>query len=151
MYQRRTTKKCAQNPRIHHFSLQGLPAGHTLALNLDLGTLSYLVYEHDTLRLLAQEYFCPSELSVLSPLLEQHPYFCPYEHLYACYYYSSTLHEAIERARHLLLKAAEEGKWDQEIRPIRDALSRTRIKLRSLGLDVLTLHQTGYLLHCNVA
>ena len=58
---------------ILHFSLDDLlPEGHTLALNLSLGTLSLIANSHDTSYpfLLAEQQFTTSELCVLVPLLK---------------------------------------------------------------------------------
>src|SRR5579859_4198850 len=90
---------------ILHYSLQdALPAGHTLALNTELGTLSYIssgeeVFESQAgaapydqsgskvvPQLLAQQQFTASELSILLPLLDSYPFYCPYEVLYASFY-----------------------------------------------------------------
>ena len=64
---------------IRYFPLQGaLPEGQTLVLNTELGTLSLLSNGATTPRLLIQQQFTASELSLLLPLLEQFPHYCPY-------------------------------------------------------------------------
>ena len=71
---------------ILHFSLDDLlPDGHTLALNLSLGTLSLIANSRDNSYpyLLAEQQFTTSELCVLVPLLKHYPYYCPYEVLLA--------------------------------------------------------------------
>src|SRR6185312_10242520 len=74
------------NEEILHFSLQGLlPTGHTLALNTTLGTLSHLVCKQDRPYMLLEQQFTTSEISVLMPLLESYPYYCPYEVLLASF------------------------------------------------------------------
>jgi len=81
--------------KILHFSLQdALPLGHTLALNTTFGTLSYLVSDDNHPRLLMQEQFTSTELSVLLPLFEMFPYYCPYETMYA-YFYNRKLPPAL--------------------------------------------------------
>lgn len=135
--------------RILHFSLQdSLPAGHSLALNTAFGTLSYLVCDDSRIpRLVRQEQFTNTEMSVLLPLLELFPYYCPYETLYASFYGGGkTTDETIERAREHLDEAMENGVWDQEMRPVRCALSRTRLKVRSFGIDISSILATGYIL-----
>src|SRR5437588_6356658 len=73
---------------ILHFSLQGvLPSGHLLAVNPLLGTLSYIVNEDHHPRLVMQQQFTAGEMSVLMPLLEAYPYYCPYETLLAGFQY----------------------------------------------------------------
>ncbi len=138
-----------QAEKILHFSFQGaMPQGHTLALNMEFGTLSHLVCDESRVpRLVQQEQFTNTEMSVLMPLLEQFPYYCPYEVLYASFYGGGKTDETrIEEAREHLEDALEEGMWDQEMRPIRCALSRTRVKMRTFGVDISSILATGYIL-----
>jgi hypothetical protein len=44
------------------------------------------------------------------------------------------------------LQRAREGYWDEEMRPLRTMLSRARLKLQEMGLDIVSLFETGYLL-----
>lgn len=142
-----TSSDLRRDNEILHFSLQdALPQGHIMALNPKFGTLSYLSYESDRLLMIAQEQFTGTEMSVLLPLLEMFPYYCPYEVLYASFYNGSVSDENVEESRDKLDQALEEGLWDQEMRPIRDALSRTRIKLRKFGIDISSILATGYIL-----
>ncbi len=39
-----------------------------------------------------------------------------------------------------------EGIWDQEMRPVRNVLSRTRLKMRTFGFDISSILETGYIL-----
>lgn len=133
--------------KILHFSLQeALPPGHTLAMNLDFGTLSYISSVGDRPLLLMQEQFTNGEMSVLMPLLEAFPYYCPYETMFAHFYNGKVTDKTIAKARQHLQAAAEEGLWDQEMRPVRSALSRTRLKLRPFGIDISSILATGYIL-----
>lgn len=130
-----------------HFSLQGaLSAGCTLALNTRLGTLSYLSSSNGLPLLVAQQQFSSSELGVLRPLLESFPHFCPYEVLFAHFYGSEVTDMAIAYYRRRLQEALETGTWDQEMRPVRNVLSRTRLKLQTFGITILCLFETGYIL-----
>jgi hypothetical protein len=132
---------------ILHYSLQdALPAGRTLALNVELGTLSYISSGEDVPKLLAQQQFTASELSILLPLLDSYPYYCPYEVLYASFYNGEVTEMIVGRCRQRLQHALEVGTWDQEMRPVRNVLSRTRIKLRSLGVNVTSILETGCIL-----
>lgn len=130
-----------------YFSLEGrLPADHILVLNPKLGTLSYLWKGLDRPRLVAQQQFTNSELSLLLPLLELFPHYCPYEVMFANFYNGTITDETVEHCRRLLYKALEEGVWDQQLRPLRNVLSRTRLKLRSFGIDISSILETGYIL-----
>jgi hypothetical protein len=136
-----------ENEDILHFSLSDLlPAGHTLALNTTLGTLSQLFCENDMARLLSEQQFTTSEIYVLMPILESYPHYCAYETLLASYSHGKVTEATVDRCRKLLEEAQEEGIWDQEMRPVRNVLSRARIKLHNFGLDIISVHETGYML-----
>ncbi len=134
---------------ILHYTLEELlPAGHTLAMNILLGTLS-LIANNSNLpypRLVAEQQFTMSELSLLLPLLNSHPHYCPYEVLLASFNHRMITETTIERSRKRLQEAQEEGVWDQEMRPVRNVLSRTRIKMRSFGVEIASILETGYVL-----
>lgn len=138
---RRTITLSAQD--ILYFSL---PGDWYLALNKSLGTLSSLTFHEGHPRMLVQQQFTRSELSLLEPLLEQYPNYCPHEVMFASFYNGSVTDQTIERARERLQEAFEYGTWDHEIRPMRNVISRIRLKLKDFGLDVHSLLETGYLL-----
>lgn len=132
---------------IMHFTLQGLlPSGHVLALNTNLGSLSELAYSLDWPRMIAQQQFTTSELSVLMPLLEAYPHYCPYEVLLANFVSGRMTEETIAESRMRLQEAQLRGEWDQEMRPVRNVLSRTRIKMRSFAVEISSILETGYIL-----
>ena len=135
------------NGEMLYFSLDGtLPAGNTLVLNTRLGTLSYLSRGIDRPRLEMQQQFTSSELSLLRPLLELYPHYCPYEVMFASFYNGAITDEMVEQYRQRLYEALEADIWDQQLRPIRNVLSRTRIKLRPFGIDISSILETGYIL-----
>ena len=123
-----------------------LPEGQTLVLNTALGTLSLLSNGETLPRLLIQQQFTCSELSLLLPLLEQFPHYCPYEVMFASFYNGAITEDTIERCRIQLQEALEDGCWDQQLRPVRNVLSRIRFKLRGFGLDIMSILETGYIL-----
>lgn len=135
------------NEEVLHFSLQGLfPPGHTLALNTLLGTLSHLVCKQDRPYMLLEQQFTTSEICVLLPLLEAYPYYCPYEVLLASFNSGRVTEATIARCRQRLQEAQEAGVWDIEMRPVRNVLSRTRLKTRSFGIEISSILETGYIL-----
>ena len=141
----RVSLKRADN--ILHFSMQGsLPEGDLLALNTTLGTLSYLTMQDNLPTLIGQQQFTNNEMSVLLPLLDNHPYYCPYEVLYASFYNGTVNEKTIALSREQLDEALATGIWDQQMRPIRNVLSRTRLKTRMMGIDILAILETGYIL-----
>lgn len=142
-----TENKKADHPPILHFSLQHiLPEGNTLALNMPLGTLSCLICTAEQPRLLLQQQFTRSELSLLLPLLQSFPYYCPYEVLFSSFYNSQVSETLIVRSRNRLQRALETGTWEQEMRPVRNVLSRTRLKLRTFGVNISSILETGCIL-----
>jgi hypothetical protein len=138
----------SETEHILYFDLQdALPKGHVLALNTRLGTLSYLRTGGDTWpRMLVQQQFTNSELSLLQPLLEHYPHYCPHEVMFANFYNGTISEKTIARARERLQEALDYGAWDHEMRPVRNVLSRARLKLKDFGLDVLSILETGYML-----
>ncbi|HEY1353254.1 MAG TPA: hypothetical protein VGF67_26895 [Ktedonobacteraceae bacterium] len=147
---RRDTTKLnrLESGQILYFTLQNtLPAGHTLVLNTRLGTLSYLATDECRQpRMLVQQQFTQSELSLLRPLLEHYPQYCPHEVMFANFYNGTVTEQSIARARTRLQEAAEYGTWDHEMRPVRNVLSRTRLKLKDFSMDILSILETGYML-----
>ncbi|TMD44692.1 MAG: hypothetical protein E6I93_17890 [Chloroflexi bacterium] len=134
---------------ILHYSLEELlPAGQTLALNVLLGTLSLIAYDIEMPypRMMAEQQFTLSELSLLLPLLNSHPHYCPYEVLLASFNHRTVSDATIERCRRQLHEAQLEGVWDQEMRPVRNVLSRTRLKMRTFGIEIASILETGYVL-----
>ncbi len=132
---------------IMHFSLMdALPAGETLALNRSLGTLSHITCTDGRPLLVQQQQFTDGEMRVLLPLMEQFPYYCPYEVMFASFYNGNTTERTGARCRERLQEAMLEGIWDQEMRPVRNVLSRTRLKMRSFGFDISSILETGYIL-----
>ncbi len=106
--------------RIAHYALPGLlPPGHTLALNLETRTLSLL---SEGPELLMEQQFSVNEMSVIVPVLESYP---------------------IARCRQRLQEAQSRGTWQQELRPVRRALSSLRGKLYRFGLEISNIRERG--------
>jgi hypothetical protein len=134
---------------IMHFEMPDLlPQGQTLALNSKLGTLALLTSEPETVHpiLLAEQQFSSSELSVLVPLLQIYPHYCPYEVLLASFNTGNTDEANVARFRLRLQEAQFAGVWDYEMRPVRNILSRARFKLRDFGIEISSILETGYIL-----
>lgn len=132
---------------IQSFPLGGiLGEGKLLAVHTDLGTVSLLENGEAHPRLLLQQRFTSNELSLLLPLLQNFPDYCPYEVLYASFYHRAVGEEMIEKSRMILYDAAEAGVWDAQMRPLRNVLSRIRFKLRGFHFDIVSILETGYVL-----
>ena len=133
------------------FVLESLfPPPHAFVLNNALHTLLHLSMQPGTPHpvLLSEQQFTEQELNLVLPLLTNYPEYAPMEELYAsyCYGFDGLSEQRIDQARDHLHEALEEGVWDQELRALRNVLSRARFKLRHLGLDAVSLLETGYLL-----
>jgi hypothetical protein len=132
---------------ILHFSLEGLlPPEQRLALHRPSGTLVVLTCSAEQPYLLASCQFTAGELLALLPLLEAYPFYCPYEVLLAWFNSAGGGEEEVARCRRHLQQALQMGTFEQEMRPVRNVVSRTRLKLHTFGIDVISLLETGYLL-----
>jgi hypothetical protein len=134
---------------ILHFSLEGLlPKEHWLALNCELGTLSMIAVKSGTAYpLLRQEQqFTAGEFLMILPLLKAYPHYCPYEVLLASFNHGNVNEMTVERSRKSLYEAQEMGLWDQQMRPVRNVMSRARMKIRLFGLEISDILETGYIL-----
>jgi hypothetical protein len=132
---------------ITHYPLDGLlPAGQCLAFHRGLGTLAHLTVQEDRALVLCEQQFTEAEITLLIPLLDNYPHHCPYEVLWTSFAWNTTEEEAVSRARPRLQAALEQGGWEEEMRPVRNAISRTRLKLNRMGLNVLNVFHLGYIL-----
>jgi hypothetical protein len=130
---------------ITHYPLDGLlPAGQGLAFHRGLGMLAHLTVQEDRAVVPCCQQFTEAEITLLVPLLDNYPYHCPYEVLWTSFAWNTT-EEAVSRARPRLQAALEQGGWE-EMRPVRNAISRTRLKLNRMGLNVPGVFHLGYIL-----
>jgi hypothetical protein len=139
---------------ILHRLLPGLlPDGYRLAVHRRLGIVTVMTCEEQeagtgTLaHLTHQQSFTPTELSLLLSLIEAYPDYCPNEVLLAHYTFGQwrpLTTEEIAAARKRLRKAEQAGTAEDLLRPLRNLLSRTRLKLHSVGLTITSLLETGY-------
>lgn len=130
---------------ILHFTLTGfLPEGQTAKVCKLV--LSALKAHNGQAYLQWQEVLTATEMSVLLPLLEWFPYYCPTDDLFAWFYNGRVNERILEKVRPHLRAAEEAGLLDQELRPCRAAISRLRLRLRPHGFDVASVMQSGYIL-----
>jgi hypothetical protein len=145
-------KKASRMPDesdIVHYSLQGLlPAECVLAINKRLGTLALLAVEGSSARMVVEQQCTGQELDLFLVLVESYPYFAPYEALVTAFLwsYEGMSEEKVARCRAQLQQAQDAGTWDYEMRPVRNALSRLRLKLAFFGLTASSIIETGYML-----
>ena len=141
------------------FPLEGLlPAGQALSVNTTYLVVS-LVLTNSTSEnpILLQRLLTELQMRLLLPLLES-PHYCPHEVLYTSLFYSyrgllaglfssnSTAREewqaTIEEKRVFLQRALESRTRKRELKPLYNALSKLRSKLRSFGLEI-TISTSG--------
>ena len=131
---------------ISHISLQGLlPTGHTLVLNPESRTISLL---SDGPMLIVEQRLSANEMCLFVPILESFPYYCPYEVMLSHISTKTVTPASIERCRQRLLEAQDFGKLQQELRPVRRALSSLRNKLRRFDLGISNIRERGCSLTC---
>jgi hypothetical protein len=133
------------NTMLHLHLEHVLPDRDVLAIHRDRGFVAILTCSDQEPQMIAAQFFPPTEMAALMPLVVSHPAYCPNEYLLASFS-GGTAEQDIEKARNRLLRAKERGEWDALMRPMRNALSRVRIKLNSLKIDVRSIFETGYLL-----
>lgn len=132
-----------QEVEIHilHLALQGLLSeGQLLVINQQTRTLSLL---SDTPQIIIEQLFSENEMRMIVPILESYPHYCPYEVLLAHLSSNVVTLATIERCRLRLQEAQSRGAWQQELRPIRRALSSLRSKLHSFNLEISNVRERG--------
>jgi hypothetical protein len=127
--------------KISYPSVPGLlPSDRTLVLNLEARTLSIL---SEGPVLIMEQQFSVNEMSMLVPLLESFPHYCPYEVLLAHISSNSVSAASIAYCHQRLQEALDSGIWQQELRPIRRALSSLRNKLHRFDLAISNVRERG--------
>src|SRR5438132_9502461 len=124
----------------HVFLPDLLSSVQTLALNLETRTLSLLT---EGPLLILERQFSANEIRVFVPIVETYPHYCPYEVLLAHLYSNSVSTATIAHCRQRLQEAEAQGVRQQELRPIRRALSSLRTKLRYFDLGISNVREMG--------
>jgi hypothetical protein len=134
-----------QESQILHFPLEGLlAAGHSIAVHAALGTVSQIALMDNGPKLVEQQVFAPGEICLLKPLLQAYPDYCPTEVLLANVAGGIVTERAIERSRRRLHLALDTGTWSQATAPVRNILSRVRLKMHLFDIDIFTIIKVGY-------
>src|SRR6266699_6622388 len=136
------------DPELRYLSLAGLlPEAHRLAIQRDLGPVARLYADTEGVpRMQHVQWFTPIEMALVLALVEQYPHYCPYEVLLAHFTSTRVSEPVIERMRQQAYEARESGEWDALMRPMRNVLSRVRLKLRPFGIEIVSLVEVGYAL-----
>jgi hypothetical protein len=126
---------------IIHFPLPGLLSdGHILALNMGTRSLSLL---SDGPQLVTGQQFSMNEMRIILPILESFPHYSPYEVLLSYLESDIVTADSIARCRKRLREAQELRTWQQELRPLRRALSSLRQKLHVFNLEISNIRERG--------
>jgi len=137
-------RKKESGDSIVHFPLPNLVQGsHKLILHKDRRTLSLISDGNGGPNLVQQEILSDNELRIIIPILSAFPRYCPYEVLLASVISRNTVESTVIDWQLRLQEAHGKGTWQQEIRPLRRALSSLRRKLYSFGLGISTLREKG--------
>src|SRR6516225_11849203 len=136
--------KAEPEESVVYYSLPNLVKGsHRLILHKERRTLSLISHDDSGPSLLQQEILSDSELQIIVPILNVFPHYCPYEVLLASIISRTTVESTVTNWRFRLLEAHSKGTWQQEIRPLRRALTSLRRKLYSFGLEISTIREKG--------
>ena len=124
-----------------HFSPPGLlSSNQKLALNLETRTLSLLA---DGPQLIIVQQFTTNEIRIFLPILESYPHYCPYEVMLAHLSSSNVTLSSIARWSQRLEEAQMCGTWQEELRPLRRALTSLRAKLHVFDLEISNVRERG--------
>lgn len=135
------TQRDKEATTISHSSPEGLlPVDQTLVINLETRTISLL---SDGPTLIVEQQLSINELHLLVPILHAFPHYCPYEVLLSHLITNVVSEASIERCRQRLQEAQDCGRWEQELRPVRRALSSLRNKLCRLDLGISNIRERG--------
>lgn len=127
--------------KIVHFFLPDMLLAHQkLALNLETRVLSLL---SEGPQIVVQKQFSVNEMNVLLPILEYFPHYCPYEVLLSHIISNTVTAKTIDSCRRLLQDARRNGTCQQELRPVRRAISSLRNKLLEFHLGVSNIRERG--------
>lgn len=92
-------------------------------------------------RIVVQQHLLPNELELVAELLEVAPSYCPYELAL------STLTRYPPDLCHILIQQAREAEgMGGVMQPVCAVLIQCQQKLHLLGVQIISLHETGYLL-----
>ena len=116
----------------------------TFVFNSTTGLLVRLSVDDEGLpQLLGSVVLTAGERVLFLALFTAYPEYAAFDELLAAYHYHSLDEEAIVRGRRQLQTAR---KWQEEFLPVRALLTRTRFKVRQLGLEIVSITEAGYLL-----
>lgn len=128
--------------RFSSYSLTGLiPEHEQMVLDHELRILTQLQIAREACTIIEQQQFTIQEWELLCALIEHFPYYCPFASLLS-------VHErkSLERCQRQVNRALADGTFNALVQPVRNVLSRVRIKLHNFGIEIKSMIETGYML-----
>lgn len=116
-----------------------LNEGTKFIVDQELQIVSQIRIEESAI--IEQQHFPDQEYGVLMVLLRWYPNYAPLEELQ-----SALTGRSVERCRRDINRAFDEGEGDGVMRPIRNVISRLRVKVHAFEIDARSIIETGYLL-----
>lgn len=128
--------------RFSSYSLTGLiPEPHRMMLDHELRILTQLQIAHEACTIIEQQQFTVQEWELLCALIEHFPYYCPFASLLSVHE-----HKSLERCQRQVNRALADGNFNALVQPVRNVLSRVRLKLHTFGIEIKSMLETGYML-----
>lgn len=127
--------------RFHRYTLPGVLPEHTVLID-DHDLRTFMAWDTQEEMPRDQVQLTHEEARYFRAVLDQFSnQYCPYENLYAIFS-GFTVNES----RDVLLLAWGTEEWNILMKPIRNVLSRARLKARRLGIELASISETGYTL-----
>lgn len=89
--------------------------------------------------------FTQFEWVVLTPILATYPVYCPFHRCLASYRGVINEH-TLKATAAQLAEAYGSPRWEETLKPVRNLISRARLKLQPYGLDIAVVNTRGYVL-----
>jgi hypothetical protein len=116
-----------------------LPEGDKIILDRELRILTQVRVPDGII--IEQQRFTDNEYYLLIEILSSFPYYCPLEKMLSAHYGRS-----LERCRQDFIRARQDGSIDALMRPVRNVLSKVRLKIHPFALEISSILDTGYIL-----
>lgn len=117
-----------------------LPACCWMTVDEELRVVSLLCSGEEGVQITQQQQFTDQEYDLLCLMLDGYPDYVPLADALSC-----LTGRNLGACRKEVNQALDEGYIEEVIRPVRNLMSRIRIKFRRFGLDIKSIIGTGYI------
>jgi len=132
---------------LRHQQMDTIPQGHVLALDAEAGMLSHLCMDTDgKSHVIAHQFLNASEMALFRLLHAAAPHFCLNEELLATHTYGTPTEAQLADCRVQLHEAIGRGQREEAMKTLRMFMSRIRLRLASISVEIAPLLKTGYML-----